>query len=188
MSDMTNTPNQPPVQPPTREQIAETIYTVRAGSNEHWHKAAFREDYLAEADAVLALFPQPTPSAEHHDLCATRIPGMGIPGLEGVPQPCNCYLFAPEPVSIADMAPGTMNLTPELLLSTEGHDASRYVPGSLVSDGHHMTWTEKCRKRCKHTRGECFQARSGIAPRRTRIDPSTIRDVTPPPATPEEGA
>jgi hypothetical protein len=37
------------------------------------------------------------PGAEHHDLCATRIPGMGIPGLEGVPQPCNCHLFAPGP-------------------------------------------------------------------------------------------
>lgn len=40
---------------PTREQIAEVIYTERAGSSQNWHKAAFRDDYLKEADAVLAL-------------------------------------------------------------------------------------------------------------------------------------
>lgn len=40
---------------PTREQIAKVIYTVRAGSDQNWHKAALRDDYLKEADAVLAL-------------------------------------------------------------------------------------------------------------------------------------
>lgn len=45
----------PSSHPPTREQIAEAIYTVRAGSDQNWHKAAFRDDYLKEADAVLAL-------------------------------------------------------------------------------------------------------------------------------------
>lgn len=39
----------------TREQIAEAIYAVRAGSSKNWHKSAFRDDYLAQADAVLAL-------------------------------------------------------------------------------------------------------------------------------------
>jgi hypothetical protein len=112
-----------------------------------------------------ALLSQPTPTAEHHDLCATRIPGMGIPGLEGVPQPCNCHLFLPEPPRIEDMAPGTRfvgrHVKPE---ECGGVDHSWFVirssrPPLVISDeGQH--W-------------------SGDS-----IDPSTIRDVTPPAVTP----
>jgi len=54
----------PSVQPPTREQVAEAIRRSYDALVHHEHeRAPLDADYRA-ADAVLALFPQPTPSAE----------------------------------------------------------------------------------------------------------------------------
>lgn len=144
-------------QPPTREQIADAIEALRL---EHppWRRTP-------AIDAVLALFQQPTPSAEHDRHCASRT--IMLPVDPPRAAACDCGAAA-EPVSIADMVPGTTftarHVDPD---ECGGIDHRWFVirPGArplVISDeGQH--W-------------------SGDS-----VDPSTIRDVTPPPATPEEG-
>jgi hypothetical protein len=55
------------VQPPTREQIAETLYRAKYpfANLAFAHESGIeRRRIFEQADAVLALFPQPTPSVE----------------------------------------------------------------------------------------------------------------------------
>lgn len=99
------------VQLPTREQIAEAIYTMCAGSKQNWHKAAFREDYLKEADAVLALFPQPTPApliaCPHWNNGGERGEVTMRKGCTACRAEARDAALVAEPPSTADMAPGT---------------------------------------------------------------------------------
>jgi hypothetical protein len=59
---------EPSVQPPTREQIAEAIRHSDWDTLGNWEAEPERikDDYRKNADAVLALFPQPTRSADEH--------------------------------------------------------------------------------------------------------------------------
>ena len=142
------------VQPPTREQIDTAVGGVLFNASNYPRQAAphiLGQDIgplrAKVTDAVLALLSQPTPSAE----CTC--------GYGGVHEPMNprCerngYRWT-EPVSIADMAPGTTftaNLTAHRFL---------YQGEGTYRD----EWT------LAHVSAAAF-------------DPSTIRDVTPPPAT-----
>jgi hypothetical protein len=172
-------PTHPSVQPPTREQIAEAIYTVRAGSNEHWHKAAFRDDYLAEADAVLALFPEPGPSAEVRGALLACLK-LGDDGnnhwdIDALDRLLDSHMVkepleSAKPVSIADMAPGT-TFRARLRDGLGAVDRFWFVS--------HVKYHRPNVPRVTSADGDRWLA--------TCIDPSTIRDVTPPPATPEEG-
>jgi hypothetical protein len=58
MSDMTNTSDEPSVQPPTREQIAEAIWNSDWPEPEPWaeQEQFIKDEWLMNADAVLALF------------------------------------------------------------------------------------------------------------------------------------
>jgi hypothetical protein len=152
--------------PPTREQIATAVRPVIS----RWYDTGGN---LQEriADAVLALFPQPTPTAE--PVCggsATNCIHRFHPPMHSMACPVGQAQNHPpspaEPVSIADMTPGTRcreevsgtvpswagedQISPCLCVLATGHDG---------------------RHQCSH-----------------QVDPSTIRDVTPPPTTPGEGS
>lgn len=206
----------PATQPPTREQIAETIYTVRAGSKQNWHKAAFRDDYLKEADAVLDLLSQPTPSAEptctcghimdDHDLSETGECQVAIPW-------CPC-------MAAKDVAEPDYHLYRAVRLA-DGHVAGPWAPGERAQISDAASWREEVSGPGGWTAvqpaeppsiadmapGTTFTGRKGLGLEQrmmrledgwaistdghtcdaTVIDPSTIRDVTPPPATCEFG-
>jgi hypothetical protein len=139
----------------TAEQIAETRAALRRAHGELIY--AGHEGTAARVHAVLALFPQPTPSAEPRTACATCDGTRYVTGPTGGGVPCpTCNA---EPVSIADMAPGTR----------------------FVGDVRHGTQTFMV------TIDSVIAAESGLNYFPEDIDPSTIRDVTPPPATPEAG-
>lgn len=95
-------------QPPTREQIAEAIDTWWDGTDPD---GVMAEDVEALTADLLALFPQPTPSAEPEvDVCFyCRGAGYYDGGDMRDDEPCNACRGTglAEPVSIADMAPGT---------------------------------------------------------------------------------
>jgi hypothetical protein len=167
MSDMTNTPNQTPVQPPTREQIAEGLaliaeadgaLSVVGDGDWTWQDTMLRR-IADHYRAVLALFPQPGPSAVHEDMSEyaqnERRHRQAI--LDG---------WAAEPVSIADMALGT----------------TFRAEGVNVPDTEHRFHVMERGGRQWLT---CLTHGTGARP--DYVDPSTIRDVAPPPATPEEG-
>jgi hypothetical protein len=150
-------PADPSVQPPTREQIAEVAedayYQARDNGWSRWPNVG---------DAVLALFPQPTPSAEpvDEDVDDEESCARCYAGVDSSEHHEKCVLTghahdgesAPaEPVSIADMAPGAM----------DGPVYRCSECGRMLEDSH----TPTC----------------------AWFDPPTIRDVTPPPATAEEG-
>jgi hypothetical protein len=134
------------VQPPTREQIAEAIA-------ESWSNHGYDSGRIA--DAVLALFQQPTPSAEPEEsgvcYCGTALESHAIEEHNYVDMG-----FPPaEPVRIADMAPGT-----------------RFRD----SDG--AWWTIR-----RTEDGDTWaNGDDGDAWDLLDFDPSTVRDVTPPPA------
>lgn len=146
-------------QPPTREQIAEALwesarqegddlvwtwqYLTERADRDDGDYAEIRAEYYRSADAVLALFPQPTPSevevegsffavADLPDVLARHMRALDgahrrekqhwidqheqpAPSAEAARCDCGAPLavcrtvFGPpaEPVSIADMAPGT---------------------------------------------------------------------------------
>jgi hypothetical protein len=151
---------EPSVQPPTREQIAAEVKRVThawggPAMDEFKNDPPIRKHY-AIADAVLALFPQPTPSSEPDaDKAETYrqgwVAGHAAPQVTGVKGDA-------APPSIADMAPGT---------TFRGEMVGHWVVLSTV-DGH---------LNVRHSVEDIAYV---------DIDPSTIRDVTPPPATPEE--
>lgn len=193
---------EPSVQPPTREQIAEVLWAEAAedGDDPRWtwaylsaradrsegDYAEIRAEYYRSADAVLALFQQPTPSAEPPSIVKgmrvryldggdERIVGefvdgawdLLIPGTEKSRMCVEPDVFwqtvepvAVEPVSIADTAPGTM------------FRAQAYAQAFQM-------W--------RVVNATTVEHQSGFRHHVSVIDPSTIRDVTPPPATPEEG-
>lgn len=157
------------VQPPTREQIAvDLIEKLRKTGGvpidsiwERWWQL-FRE-----YDAVLALFPQPTPSADQIISLCPRCGGSGCVGLAdcrlcwGSGEVSNPAPFA-EPVSIADMAPGT---TLWARFVDEDHD--RFLV--IVNEPEWPVLDPIAADQWQYS----------------HVDPSTIRDVTPPAATPE---
>lgn len=169
----------PSVQPPTREQIDAAVGYVLFNVNNYPEAARTRimgrdVSPLREkvADAVLALFPQPAPSAgpridrvpvprvwlerlmpmlhEHADAAMIETADRALDG--------TIARMIAEPVSIADMAPGT---TFTAVFHGE-QDRFFRCRDSLARAGRYLVSMDA-------------------------IDPSTIRDVTPPPATPEEG-
>ncbi|PZE66914.1 hypothetical protein [Curtobacterium sp. MCBD17_021] len=214
------------VQPPTREQIAAEAYAVvRPVARFTDLGPGGQAIYLQMADAVLALFPQPTPTAEpcgrkawpheeyqdEDDACICLLDGgheglhqcgagCGVEFAGGLPAEPMVPLRAviavmdhydngdgecepedrwrlfrdmrslleskqvgrspAEPVSIADMAPGT-TFTGRIWGETDDELWFRTALGAVSA--------------------------SGVRASDDHIDPSTIRDVTPPPATPEEG-
>jgi hypothetical protein len=133
------------VQLPTREQIAEAIAV-------EWGLGRMSGPVLLkQADAVLALFPQPTPSPEPC-ICNTG------PDTDGPDIECPVHGMPP---NIEEMAPGTtfwatVDGKRELCMRANHGDVYGVTTDQWV-----------------HLNGD--------------LDPSTIRDVTPPPATPEEG-
>jgi hypothetical protein len=136
---------EPSVQPPTREQAYEAVSAAVGGKSlTHWERAAI--------DALLALFPQPTPResgfyCEEDDPADTRL--------------CTCRK-GQKPVSIADMVPGTCD-------ECGGSGVCGSPPDHYYD--------------CPRCSGEPVD----LDDTRDDRDPSTIRDVTPPPATPEGG-
>ncbi|PYY59975.1 hypothetical protein DEJ17_06295 [Curtobacterium sp. MCSS17_011] len=105
---------EPSVQVPTREQIANRLIERLRNSgewpvNEVWQRW---QNLFTEYDRDIALFSQPTPTAEpgltarlaelhrpvngHRPHCLSNQPGDGA---------CNCDMVAPP--SVADMVPGT---------------------------------------------------------------------------------
>jgi hypothetical protein len=209
------TGTEPFVQPPTREQIAHAWmqhlgYTavdiadaaarshVGAGCEWDWNHQVWEcedengksnhpayDDLVtayAMADAVLALFSQPTPGVVHFAPYGSSAASDGtlLPRStrwdvttgeyqDGEPftvkrdrttcPDCRAR-FTAEPVSIADMTPGTT------FVDSEGE---RWT---IRQDRDGDPWAN---------------SDSGDAWDLDDFDPSTIRDVTPPPATPEEG-
>jgi hypothetical protein len=178
---------EPSVQPPTREQIAgaagalERLWNVTQAHVPAAPRDGAWEDYTLVAEA-LALFQQPTPSADeaqaridqHMQQVAHRVMDVFENAdeddlAEDVQQQVYAAIgllpafgVAPtaEPVSVVEMAPGT----------TFRDDLGVvYLRLSPREDGFDFT----------DSRGYFWFA--------YQIDPSTIRDVTPPPATPEEG-
>jgi len=169
MSDQQETPA---TCPPTREQIAEAIdESTRLWWFDDQGPDGQGHEYLSRfvKDAVLALFPQPTPSAEpEHDECP-RCKGYGIDpsvqragdmvidchrcdGTGEIPQPES----STAPPSIVDMAPETTFTRDDYpgevwTVKRDVCDGGIYV----LSDGHRSQNAED-------------------------LDPSTIRDVTPP--------
>jgi hypothetical protein len=114
------------------------------------------------ADVVLALFPQPTPSAgaDDEDMDDEEFCARCYAGVDSSEHHEKCVVTghaddresAPAALpSIADMAPGT----------------------TACADPNVNRWY-------------CQRGSDGTCPLLKCIDPSTIRDVTPPPATPEE--
>jgi hypothetical protein len=160
------------VQPPTREQIAEALHGAPHGEDcgaymDTDYGPAFTSERMCTCwkRDFLALFPQPTPSAEHQ--CSG-------PHEDGRPESCVCSLgrshnhdevqdVPAEPVSIAEMAPGTTFTATQF-----GSRRTRYW--MRLYEGVQVWWHP------------CWEAAD-----EDDIDLSTIRDVTPPPATPEKG-
>lgn len=125
------------------------------------------------ADTVLAVFPQPNPSAEppiesclSGDMHAAHEWG-GHPGQPGTGY--RCPGIAATPPRIADMAPGT-TFTADLV--DDRIDAPRLRRVWRVQEAPGVVWNDE----------------QNFGVRERRIDPSTIGDVTPPTATPEGGA
>jgi len=162
--------------PPTREQIAEALYRQQGSPIRGmlWMQlpAWAKSVYLHMADAVLALFPKPTPSAEpslREQVQALRdemfaeldSPDHLVP-LDSLIERMDAMLAeqAPsaEPPSIADMALGTTchEEVSGTVPSWAGED--QVSPCLCVLDPGHDG-----RHQCSH-----------------QVDPSTIRDVTPP--------
>lgn len=115
----------------------------------------------AAARELEALLPQPTPTAEHADDCSIDVVTW-VPGWEGVPTAlpghCDCGRGADaKPPRIEDMAPGT-TFTARLHLMDGLTDRCVFmrVDGVDVVDDAGARWHPQ------------------------DIDPSTIRDVTPP--------
>ena len=175
-------PVEPSVQPPTREQIDAAVAAWVANRNGNQIDLS---NVAALKDRLHALFPQPTPKAEP-DTRAMQMTMADLlnqwDGLRHLDRPAiNDWWYrrtsghslelqrSTEPVSIANMAPGTTftarHIDPD---ECGGVDHRWFVirPGAqplVISDeGQHWSGSS--------------------------IDPSTIRDVTPPAATPEEGS
>jgi len=148
---------------PTREQIAEAIYMGIHDWSElsEWNQKA----YLARADAVLALLSQPTP-IEHCLLTAnhTAHEWGGHEGQAGTGYQCP---GTSEPPRIEDMAPGT-TLTGAMLPADRG--------------GYRPEGWERTRRWFVFGSGKGVRvvSDSGWPYQPEDIDPSTIRDVTPP--------
>jgi len=176
----------PAVESPSRKQIAEALwesarqegddpvwtwqYLTERADRDEGDYAEIRAEYYRSADAVLALFPQPAPSAEP----SVQVPVSLVQRARDVVGACefdddvfdelNALVSrspAPaEPVSIADMAPGT-----SFGCTVDSHNTKvlrfmRTSEGAVDEDGTYWPVAD--------------------------IDPSTIRDVTPPAATPED--
>jgi hypothetical protein len=160
---------EPSVQPPTREQIATAVRPVIS----RWYDTGGN---LQEriADAVLALFSQPTPSAvPERTYTAADVQEAFERGCIRGEQDADernwsrrqyekmqAPLPPAEPVSIADMAPGTT--------FTAGHpDTGRPANFERCDDEQHAPHT-------------VFDMGGGAFWKARAFDPSTIRDVTPP--------
>jgi hypothetical protein len=144
------------VQPPTREQVVEAIM----GADVEWNGAdestrGHWDSFIA--DAVLALFPQPGPSAEpvryngHNGLAVFADAARRLNEGQAVQ--------STEPVSISDMAPGAV-------FRIAG-------PGSTPGEW----WTVYRNRDDGELHVLSTSGRDWIL---DDIDPSTIRDVTPP--------
>jgi hypothetical protein len=160
---------------PTREQIAEALYnrwrqahsgSLTWGTDADWRRAEF----YGPADAVLALFSQPspsTPSAEPDvDVCFYCLgAGYHDGGDMRDDEPCSACRGTglAEPPRIEDMAPGT------------SFTASRDWGARLV-----MRFMVTKSSQCVDHNGTWANASS--------IDPSTVRDVTPPPTHSKDNA
>jgi hypothetical protein len=228
------------VQPPTREQIAEALWgsARQEGDDPAWtwqylderanraegDYAEIRAEYLSSADAVLALFPQPTPSSEalpaecgkvmphnphNWSTETTLVPwepricsGAGTEQgrrmrehalSEQMYQHMMENTHPAEPASIADMAPGTTGdpvLTEYQRICAE----HRRYDGS-AGDGFtspHEWWVNCSCGVTIYTQMQGYPADSedpldSVEDQWALHVLSTIRNVTPPPATPEEG-
>jgi hypothetical protein len=196
MSDMTNTPNKPSVQPPTREQIDTAVGAVLFNASNYPRSAMphmLGQDIgplrAKVTDAVLALFPQPGPRAEStaqvpvslivrilkeeaHPYTCDSHNMRGIPARWG---DCDCWQAqlravlpqstpSAEPVSIADMAPGIVERWKRAQQAWRiFQGAERDMLNGRPAD-------------------DALDEQSGA---RATLD--ALFDVTPPPATPEEG-
>jgi hypothetical protein len=160
---------------PTREQIAEAIRNSDWDALGNWdaEPERIKEDYRKNADAVLALFPQPTPSAEQSaeydrvaavygaidDLVVDQGADVAAEGVWAIRDALDALIGWDQEVcaaakpSIADMAPGTTFTA----TTCDGHLALWVT----LSDGNVMTG-------------------NGAVRDALDIDPSTIRDVSPP--------
>lgn len=159
------------VQPPTRGHIAEHrwVYIFQERPNElsmrctcGWLWKHLPMDHMRSVTLPRCPDEQPTPRAEpvqyngHNGLAVFADAARRLSEGQAVP--------TAEPVSIAEMAPGTrfVGRTRDGALSTMDRVWMVGDIGYVFSTGNHLLTAD-------------------------RIDPSTIRDVTPPPATPEEG-
>jgi hypothetical protein len=140
-------------QPPTREQVTTAVRPVIS----RWYDTGGN---LQEriADAVLALFPQPTPVDPDDEFVAPY--EMQERGVREQPTPSGA------PLGVIRMAAGTV-----FTACTIEDDRQRRMMRTTKSDSvtDHAVVDET---------GERWHA--------WYVDPSTIRDVTPPPTTPEE--
>lgn len=156
---------------PTREQIEEARKVAwEAHKREHRPTAVRKHSFDAGIDAVLALFPLPTPSAEP----TVRVPESVVKAAAGhldregyhgtatllldtlVPEPTTPI----EPPSIADMAPGTSD--PFAYRRRVRHLARRHD----VIETSYGTWL--------------LDWYRPDEPYIREVDPATIRNVTPP--------
>jgi hypothetical protein len=180
------------VQPPTREQIAEAIRHSDWDSLGNWaaEPERIKDDYRKNADAVLALFPQSTPMQEcgvcgrHYPASDTRStcpvcwPGFGEYGQQaapiGVATERDLYDRYLDSYPVDAGVPSSLSEWRQS--PAEPASIADMAPGTtFVAFG--VRWTVNAHH-------------SAVGPAgltRGDIDPSTIRDVTPPPATPEKG-
>lgn len=168
------------VQSPPREQIDSAVGAVlfNVGNFPETVQARMLGQDMSAlrgtvTDAVLALFPQPTPSAEQtetlrqlacegHGACRSPLHVHGCYADDGTACDEPDEHKSATPTSIADMAPGTT------FTANEGNRYMRTAPDVLGRPGDAVDVV-----------GWFYQAH--------QFDPSTIRDVTPPPTTPGEG-
>ncbi|WIE60745.1 hypothetical protein DEI97_013445 [Curtobacterium sp. MCLR17_032] len=205
-----------PMQPPTREQIAEALWesarqegdepvwtwqylTERADRGEGDY-AEIRAEYHRSADAVLARFPQPTPSAEPFSYPDVWNAAIDRAQEELVRQdqfsertlrildeqriPSAQQPVPAEPVSIAE--PGD----DPWVTTTEYAYGALDAPDVIVSTGEDIDDLGSARYNAEEFWVDVLQRTVKRGPWQVvtaEADPSTIRDVTPPPATPGEG-
>jgi hypothetical protein len=219
---------QPSVRPPTREQIAEALYRAKypfANLTFAHESGIERRRIFAQADAVLALFQQPTPSSEpmvpaalierapHGDDCWLREdPDEGVlPEL----RKCTCWkaqaLASPNPnagrsdrdatncrsgelhewkhvsTRVDEVPMSACSLCMARRISATGRVVQPPRPAEPVSIADMAPGTTACADP-NVNRWYCLRESDGTCPVPKCGDPSRIRDVPPPPATPEEGA
>lgn len=147
---------------PTREQIAEALFYAARRDDWGVANADERQEFydLADSPAVLALFSQPSPSTPSAGACiCTFGPDCDGPNIE-----CPVHGLPPR---IEDMAPGTTFT-------------------GTTRQGFTQRFERVGQSRMKAQNGTIWNVQDSRG--RYRIDPSTVRDVTPPPALPEAPA